>query len=119
MCLPPVLTPPPVFFSFGMPPANSPPSCGAESMLDIALCCRSLWSLLLRIRPGAGGAKLFGAFGKPGTAGAPPSGDGPGPPELLPPTNGADRSFVTVFLSALPLLMSESNAPCTAVSDSS
>jgi hypothetical protein len=42
--------------------------------------------------------------------GAPPSGDGPGPPAAL-LTCGADRSFVTVFLSALPLLMSERSAP--------
>lgn len=30
--LPPVSTPPPVFLSFGMPPAKRPPSCGAASM---------------------------------------------------------------------------------------
>lgn len=30
--LPPVSTPPPVFLSFGMPPAKRPASCGAASM---------------------------------------------------------------------------------------
>lgn len=29
--IPPVSTPPPVFLSFGIPPANSPPSWGALS----------------------------------------------------------------------------------------
>lgn len=30
--IPPVSTPPPVFLSFGMPPAKRPASCGAASM---------------------------------------------------------------------------------------
>lgn len=30
--VPPVSTPPPVFLSFGMPPAKRPASCGAASM---------------------------------------------------------------------------------------
>ena len=109
--LPPVSTPPPVLRNFGIPPAKRPANWGALSMPDAAGCCRSLWSLLLLARrPGAGGARLLGALGAPGTGGAPPSGDGPGPPATL-PTMGAERSFVTAFLSAFPLPISESNAP--------
>lgn len=91
----PVSTPP-RFFNLGMPPANKPPSCGAASMLAAAgPVSRLPWSLLLRnlLPPGTGGAR-------PGTGGAPPTG-GPPPPDALPVT-GADRSFVTAFLSALP-----------------
>lgn len=76
---------PPRFFSFGMPPANRPASCGAESA-GPEFC-----SLLLRARfPGTGGAR-------PGTGGALPA-----------PTTGAERSLVAVFLRAFPLLMSAS-----------
>lgn len=46
----------------------------------------------------------------PGTGGAPPNGDGPGPPDPL-PTIGADRSFVTAFFRAFPLVISERRAP--------
>lgn len=34
--IPPVSTPPPVFLSFGMPPAKRPASCGAASMAGAA-----------------------------------------------------------------------------------
>lgn len=72
------------------------------------------WSLLLLARPGAGGASPPGGLGAdPGTGGAPPMGGPPPPPEGF-PTTGAERSFVTVFLRALPLLMSDSNAFCGA-----
>lgn len=46
----------------------------------------------------------------PGTGGAPPTGEGPAPPETL-VTIGADRSFVTAFFKAFPLLISERRAP--------
>lgn len=110
--LPPVSTPPPVLRNFGIPPAKRPANWGALSIPEDAGCCRSLWSLLLLARrPGAGGARLLGALGAPGTGGAPPRGDGPEPPAAL-LTMGAERSFVTAFLSAFPLPISESNAPC-------
>lgn len=111
--IPPVSTPPPVFLSFGMPPAKRPPSCGAASMAGAAGASRLPWSLLLlALLPGTGGARPPGAFGRPGTGGAPPSGDGPGPPDTF-PTTGADRSLVTVFFNALPLDISERRAPLT------
>lgn len=58
---------------------------------------------------GIGGAKPGRAI--PGTAGAPVKGGGSTPPETF-PTMGADRSFVTAFLSCLPLLISVRSAPC-------
>lgn len=68
------------------------------------------WSLLLLARfPGTGGASPPG-LAIPGTGGAPPRGDGPDPPEDL-ATIGAERSLVTVFFRALPLLMSARSAP--------
>lgn len=111
----PVSTPPRLFRSFGMPPAKSPPSCGAASMPAPELS-RPLWSLLLLARfPGAGGASPPGGLGMPpipipGTGGAPPIG---GPAELFAdlPTIGAERSFVTAFRSALPLPISPRRAP--------
>lgn len=110
LSVPPVSTPPPVFLSFGMPPAKRPASCGAASM-GAAGASRLPWSLLLlALLPGTGGARPPGAFGKPGTGGAPPTGDGPGPPDTFPIT-GADRSFVTAFFKAFPLEISERRAP--------
>lgn len=110
--VPPVSTPtPPVFFNFGMPPANKPPSCGAPLIAGAAGAFRLPWSLLLlALFPGTGGARPPVGLAMPGTGGAPPTGEGPGPPETL-PTIGADRSFVTAFFKAFPLLMSESRAP--------
>lgn len=110
-------TPPPRFFSFGIPPANSPPSCGGWS-IPAALLSAFPWSLLLRARfPGIGGASPPGALDIPGTAGAPLDGDDLGPPETTPPpTIGADLSFVTAFLRAFPLVISWRRAPCAKVS---
>ncbi len=99
----PVFTPPPLFFSLGMPPANRPPSCGAADSSP-AEATPVPWSLLLLARfPGTGGAR-------PGTGGAPPTA---GPDDDVPPpaTAGAERSFVTAFLRALPLPMSARRAP--------
>lgn len=62
---------------------------------------------------GTGGASPLGGFGIPGTAGAPPNGGCTAPPEGFPMT-GADLSFVTAFLSALPFEMSERSAPLPA-----
>lgn len=99
----PVFTPPD-FLSLGIPPANRPPSCGADSIAappDPPLCP---WSLLLRALLGAGGRR-------PGTGGAPPAG---GPALLfgLLSRMGADRSLIWVtFLSFAPLLMSLRSAP--------
>lgn len=107
----PVLTPP-AFLNFGMPPANKPPSCGADA---IALSPPPV-SLLLLARfppPGTGGARPggAGAFPMPGTGGAPPMG-GPLGPLLTFPIVGADRSLICVtFFSLVPLPMSDSSAP--------
>ena len=105
----PVSMPPPVFFSFGIPiPANIPPNCGAAGIVPpSALPAPWPLSLLLLARfgtaPGTGGAK-------PGLAGvgviAVPV-DEPDPLSSI----GADRSFVTAFLSLVPLVMSPSKAP--------
>lgn len=71
-----------------------------------------LVSLLLRaLLPGAGGARPPGGLAMPGTGGAPPRGEGAEPPEDFPLTIGADRSLVTAFFSALPLVISERRAP--------
>lgn len=59
--------------------------------------------------PGTGGASPPGAFSIPGTGGAPADGAAD-PPDVF-PIIGADRSFVTAFLSALPFVMSDSKAP--------
>lgn len=113
----PVSTAPRVFRSFGIPPAKSPPSCGAACVGGAGALSRPLWSLLLLARfPGTGGARPPGGLGappKPGTGGAPPRGGPPEePPPEEPPTIGADLSFVTAFLRALPFVMSERRAPC-------
>jgi hypothetical protein len=105
----PVLTPPD-FLSFGIPPANSPPSCGAAGSIPPpagALPCP--WSLLLRALFGAGGLR-------PGTGGAPPIG-GPALFVGLLLTIGAERSLTTVtFFNLAPLLMSLRSAPWKGVS---
>lgn len=67
-------------------------------------------SLLLRSRlaEGTGGARPLGGFGMPGTGGAPATG---GAADLTPPAiKGADLSFVTVFFSLVPLVISERSA---------
>lgn len=103
-----IFTPPPVFLSFGIPPANSPPNCGAASTLppDDAF---PGWSLLLLalFPPAVDGRR------PPGTGGAPPTG---GPAESLGLSMmGADRSFTTpTFLSFAPFVMSPSKAPYVA-----
>ena len=91
----PVLTPPLLFFNFGIPPANSPPSCGA-SVLATAAAPLSLLDLFAADK---GAAVAPGAFNVPGTAGA----LGANPPVSLGLSNmGADLSFVTAFLSPVP-----------------
>lgn len=103
---------PPRFLSLGIPPANKPPSCGADGSADAPSppCPPRPPSLLLRIRlPGAGGAKPVGGFNIPGIGGAPPTGGAAGPPEPF-EISGADLSFVTVFFSRAPLVISVNNA---------
>lgn len=110
--IPPVSMPtPPVFFNFGIPAANKPPNCGAALMAAAAGASLLLWSLLLLalLPPGTGGASPPG-LAMPGTGGAPARGDGPGPPDTF-PTCGAERSLVTAFFRAFPLLMSARRAP--------
>jgi hypothetical protein len=107
-CSAPVLTPPDLR-SLGMPPANRPPSCGADAM------ALSPVSLLLRaLFPGPGGARPGGAGGLPipGTGGAPAMGAALDASLGL-PTMGEERSLTWVtFLSLAPLPMSDSSAPC-------
>ena len=113
----PVSTPPPVFLSFGIPtPAKIPPNCGAEGTPPVSFPAPPpAISLLLLARfeapaPGIGGARPAGGFPEFGIAGAPPIG---GPAELPDgfSTAGADRSFVTAFLSFAPFVMSVRRAP--------
>lgn len=100
--------PPRVFFSFGIPPAKSPPNCGAASIVLVDAPPASLLLLFLVGLEGTGGASPPGGL-IPGTGGAPLT----APPELdFLSRTGADLSFVTVDLSFFPLLMSDSNAPC-------
>lgn len=105
--------PPLVFFNLGIPPAKSPPNCGAASaVLDddappVSLLLRFLFEF-----EGTGGARPPGGL-IPGIGGAPAT----GPPELgLSATMGAERSLVTVAFNFLPLLISVSSAPCHSVS---
>lgn len=103
----PVSTPPPVFLNFGMPFANKPPIGGADSAGDAGSTAALL---ALDLFPGTGGAPP-GGLSMPGTGGALPIEGAPPPPELtFPPTRGAERSFVTVFLSFAPFLISPSKA---------
>ena len=95
----PVSMPPLVFFSLGIPPAKSPPNCGAGSTM---LAVPPGVSLLLRFLAfeGTGGASPAGGL-MPGTGGAPPT--GPLPELDLFSICGADLSFVTVDFNFLPL----------------
>lgn len=109
----PVSMPPLVFFNLGIPPAKSPPSCGAASLVlaaappPVSLLLRFLFEL-----EGIAGASPPGGL-IPGTGGAPLI----GPLELgLSATIGADLSLVTVDFNFLPLLISDSNAPYHKVS---
>ena len=107
--------PPPRFFNFGIPPANRPANCGGCSTPVAPPLSLLLWSLLLRaLFPGTGGASPPGGLGAPGTGGAPPNGDGPDPPDVF-PIIGADRSFVTAFLSDFPFVISLRRAPYKAL----
>ena len=112
----PVLTPPLRFFSFGIPPANMPPSCGAAPTL-VALLDPPPVSLLLRPLfppPGTGGASPPGAF-MPGIGGAPAIGGGPELELPLLSIIGADLSLTAAtFLRravAGPLDISDNKAP--------
>jgi len=107
----PVSMPPLRCFNFGIPPANSPPSWGAPPT-PLSAWLRLPVSLLLRPRvacPGMGGARELGALIS-GTGGALPTGPAPAPGFLS--SMGADRSFVTAFLSLAPFVMSDNSAPC-------
>lgn len=107
----PVSTPPRLR-SFGMPPANKPPSWGADGTLELLSLPTERPSLLLRNRfpPGTGGASPPGGLGMPGTGGAPPMAGPLDFPCLS--IIGADLSFVTVFLSFVPLVISCNRALC-------
>lgn len=107
--LAPVSTPPRLR-NLGIPPAKSPPSCGAAGRLDV-LSGPERPSLLLRslFAEGTGGARPDGGLGMPGTGGAPAIG---GPDVLLPSLEiiGADLSLVTAFFKRVPFVISDSSA---------
>ena len=111
----PVLIPP-LFLSFGMPPANNPANWGAVDIpSESAPTAFPPVSLVLRARfvddeLDGGGARPLGGFGIPGIGGALPSGIPPELPVFF-STRGADRSFVTAFFSFAPLVISVSRAP--------
>lgn len=110
----PVLTPP-AFRSFGIPPANKPPSCGGPADAVLSLAPSPPVSLLLLARPpGTGGARPEGGAGAlpmPGIGGAPPTGGPLGPSDTF-ATIGADLSLTCVtFFNLAPLLISERRAP--------
>ena len=103
---------PPVFLSFGMPPASIPASCGGAPPPAPV----SPPSLLLLALFGAGGARPGGAGGAPpglampGMGGAPMT--GAAALSFLSST-GADLSLTTpTFFSLVPDSMLLSNAPC-------
>lgn len=108
----PVATPPPVFLNLGIPPANIPPSCGAEAMAAPPVSLPSLL-LLARFPPGGGGgAKPPGAdglFAIPGTGGAPMAGAAGA--DIFVSIIGADLSFTTVFFNRAPPSILLSKAP--------
>lgn len=108
----PVATPPPVFRSFGMPPARMPANCGGPA--DDPPPPSPPPSLLLLARFGGGGARLprEGRFGSPpGTGGAPPIGAA-GPSDFL-SIIGADLSFIcATFFNLAPCSMLLKSAPC-------
>jgi len=103
----PVSTPP-RFLSLGMPPAKSPPSCGASGRPppDLLVVSLLLRSRLTAPAPAAAGAGPGGR--RPGIAGAP----GTAPPlEPLPLSIMApDLSFVTAFFNPAPFRISPSRA---------
>lgn len=110
---------PPAFRNFGIPPANSPPNCGAPLIvaeLSLALSL-PVSLLLLALFPGTGGASPPGGAGglpMPGIGGAPPIGGALGLSDTF-PTTGADRSLTTVtFFSFVPFAISPSSAPLPA-----
>jgi hypothetical protein len=107
-----VSIPPPVFRSFGIPPANSPASCGGPPPGPPPPSPPP--SLLLRARPvGGAGARPpgVGRLGAPGTGGAPPT-TGAAGPDLL-SIMGADLSFTcATFLSLAPCSILLKSAPC-------
>ncbi|KAL5385674.1 hypothetical protein PMIN02_008736 [Paraphaeosphaeria minitans] len=115
LCSLPVSTPPD-FLSFGKPPANRPPSCGAALTIPVPppTASPAVSLLLLALLPGTGGARPDGGAGAlpmAGMGGAPPTGGPLGPSDTL-PTMGADRSFITVtFFNLAPLVMSPNSAP--------
>lgn len=98
----------PVFLSLGMPPAKSPPSCGAAVTPESGPPPPPASELLLALL--AAGGSLVGAFGRPGIGGAPPTAGALLCVLLL--TIGAERSLTTpTFLSRAPFEISPSKAP--------
>lgn len=102
---------PPDFLSFGIPPANSPPSWGGPAD-EAPVSPPSL--LLLALAPlGTGGANPpgVGLGAIPGTGGAPAGLTGAASTTL--PIDGAERSFIwPTFLSLAPPSILLSSAPC-------
>jgi hypothetical protein len=113
----PVSTPPRLR-SFGIPPANKPPSCGADWMAGPLSSPPSLLlrNLFVAALVGMGGASPSGGLDMPGTGGAPrTAGPRDFPPSFM--IEGADRSFVTAFFSRVPFVISSNSAPLSCVSE--
>ena len=103
--LAPVSIPPVRFFSFGIPPANNPPSCGASAKLT----CPPVVSLLLLVLLISGlDVSPPGGLRNPGIGGALVATAGP-PLDLS--TVGAERSLVTAFFNRAPFVISVRSAP--------
>lgn len=93
-----------------MPPANSPPNCGAVPKPESFPFPPPPPSELARARPGVG-ASPPGGLGAPGIGGAPDT-TGPLFPDFF-STIGAERSLVTAGFNRVPFEMSPSKAPWT------
>lgn len=109
MCIyaPPVSTDPLAFRSFGIPPANKPPICGAVAITEPVDGASAVLALLLLIlfataAPGiGGGADIVGSLANPAGE-EEEAGPGPGEEEEEALTKGALRSLVTALRSFIP-----------------
>src|SRR5690606_3600575 len=102
----PVDTPPPLLFSFGIPPANNPPSIGGRPgggpAEDVSASLFALDRFPPRSGTDDGGFGMLGAFARPG----------PLLSNTRPPgTAGELRSLVTAFFNLIPFEISPNRAP--------
>lgn len=104
--LAPVSTPPFRFLSFGIPPANNPPSRGASA---IVACPPVVSLLLLVLLNSETGVSPPGGFNNPGIGGAPATTAAAPPLDLS--IIGAERSLVAAFFNRAPFVISVRSAP--------